>query len=342
MNGHMYDARLGRFLSPDNFVQAPDFSQNLNRYSYALNNPLVFTDPSGNYNFKVNQPTQQELLSGYISMFATAAIGYFFPPLAIVEGGAFGSMLGYAVPGAISRFIGGFIGSSTSSWIYGGSLSAGLGSGSVAGMYGMFNGFEMGASEGLSQYYSRPLNMERNSYPNNEAIWLPEVEVVSGTGKIKGGVPSWWGKFDGSADRDELQYLYGWSVDITIAAAVGYTVEFGEIYDPNTGQTQQFISYGPAFGAEATAGVNAIIIFPKDNFKFSDLQGTSWGMSGSGLFGVISGSLSGNSTPGYSGGTQFDSYYMIKVGLGPGAGFNNTPESNTHFINWIPSRLWWY
>jgi hypothetical protein len=52
-------------------------------------------------------------------------------------------------------------------------------------------------------------------------------------------------------------------------------------------------------------------------------------------------SISGNSTPGYSGGTQFDSYYMIKVGVGPGAAFNNTSESNTHFINWIPSRLWW-
>ena len=41
-----YDA-LGRFLSPDPYVQAPDFSQNFNRYSYCLNNPLKYTDPDG-------------------------------------------------------------------------------------------------------------------------------------------------------------------------------------------------------------------------------------------------------------------------------------------------------
>ncbi len=49
MNGRMYDPWLGRFLSPDPFVQAPTYSQNFNRYSYAFNNPLKFTDPSGYY-----------------------------------------------------------------------------------------------------------------------------------------------------------------------------------------------------------------------------------------------------------------------------------------------------
>ena len=47
MNARLYDPLLGRFLSPDPYVQAPDFTQNLNRYSYALNNPLKYTDKSG-------------------------------------------------------------------------------------------------------------------------------------------------------------------------------------------------------------------------------------------------------------------------------------------------------
>lgn len=47
MNGRVYDPTLGRFLSPDNYVQAPDFTQSYNRYSYCMNNPLSFTDPSG-------------------------------------------------------------------------------------------------------------------------------------------------------------------------------------------------------------------------------------------------------------------------------------------------------
>jgi RHS repeat-associated protein len=47
MNARLYDPALGRFLSPDPYVQAPDFSQAFNRYSYCLNNPLKYTDESG-------------------------------------------------------------------------------------------------------------------------------------------------------------------------------------------------------------------------------------------------------------------------------------------------------
>ncbi len=47
MNGRIYDANLGRFLSPDNYVQDPGNTQNFNRYGYAYNNPLMYTDPSG-------------------------------------------------------------------------------------------------------------------------------------------------------------------------------------------------------------------------------------------------------------------------------------------------------
>jgi hypothetical protein len=47
MNARLYDPLLGRFLSPDPFVQAPELSQNFNRYSYCLNNPLIYTDPDG-------------------------------------------------------------------------------------------------------------------------------------------------------------------------------------------------------------------------------------------------------------------------------------------------------
>gem|GEM_PF-1828088 len=47
MNGRIYDPVLGRFLSPDPFIQAPQYPNSYNRYSYALNNPLRFIDPSG-------------------------------------------------------------------------------------------------------------------------------------------------------------------------------------------------------------------------------------------------------------------------------------------------------
>ena len=47
MNGRAYDPLIGQFLSPDENIQNPGFTQNFNRYGYCLNNPLKYTDPSG-------------------------------------------------------------------------------------------------------------------------------------------------------------------------------------------------------------------------------------------------------------------------------------------------------
>ena len=47
MRGRIYDPKLKRFLSPDPLVSHPGFGQSWNPYSYVLNSPLNFTDPSG-------------------------------------------------------------------------------------------------------------------------------------------------------------------------------------------------------------------------------------------------------------------------------------------------------
>lgn len=49
MDGRVYDPVIGRFISPDNYVQLPDDAQSFNRYSYCLNNPLRYTDPNGEW-----------------------------------------------------------------------------------------------------------------------------------------------------------------------------------------------------------------------------------------------------------------------------------------------------
>jgi RHS repeat-associated protein len=51
--GRYYDPDLARFISPDPFVQEPGNPQNLNRYSYTLNNPQNYIDPSGYFFDKI-------------------------------------------------------------------------------------------------------------------------------------------------------------------------------------------------------------------------------------------------------------------------------------------------
>jgi RHS repeat-associated protein len=48
-NARWYDPYLTRWLQPDTIVPGPSNPQALNRYSYVLNDPIKYTDPSGHY-----------------------------------------------------------------------------------------------------------------------------------------------------------------------------------------------------------------------------------------------------------------------------------------------------
>lgn len=65
MNGRIYDPVLGRFLQADPYVQDMFNSQSLNRYSYVLNNPLAYTDPTGYWGHREQ---------GYVRMAAAIVI----------------------------------------------------------------------------------------------------------------------------------------------------------------------------------------------------------------------------------------------------------------------------
>jgi len=49
MGGRMYDVHLNQFVSPDPYKQKPESWLNQNRYAYCMQNPITYTDPSGNF-----------------------------------------------------------------------------------------------------------------------------------------------------------------------------------------------------------------------------------------------------------------------------------------------------
>ena len=67
MNARLYDPQTGRFLSPDPYVQDPANTQSYNRYAYALNNPLKYTDPSGEAIYTTNNSDEWKRLIRFLA-----------------------------------------------------------------------------------------------------------------------------------------------------------------------------------------------------------------------------------------------------------------------------------
>lgn len=114
MNARLYDPVLGRFLSPDPFVQMPDFTQNFNRYSYCLNNPLVYVDENGEYVWAIfgaiggilNLISNWDNIDGFLDGLSTFAVGFSAGALAVVSGGSsIGAAIGVgAATSAVTSF----------------------------------------------------------------------------------------------------------------------------------------------------------------------------------------------------------------------------------------------
>lgn len=93
MNGRVYDPVIGRFYSPDPFVQAPHNLQSFNRYAYVLNNPLTLIDPSG-YFWGIGKFFKKILRSSI----GRVAISIFAGYLTMGWGASIGQWIGGLIP----------------------------------------------------------------------------------------------------------------------------------------------------------------------------------------------------------------------------------------------------
>ncbi len=164
MNGRMYDPVLGRFLSPDPYVQAPDYAQNFNRYAYCLNNPLIYTDPSGEFwmlaiMMGAVMNVHMQAMSGNLNSMADCFLAMGIGALGGAAGGAAGSLVSSALTGT-AGFIGGaaigaaggaagnFITNAGNAWAGGASFGDGLISGFKGAGFGALTGGLIGGIGG--------------------------------------------------------------------------------------------------------------------------------------------------------------------------------------------------
>jgi len=111
MNGRMYDPRLGMFLSPDPYIQAPGDWLNYNRYTYGFNNPLMYVDPDGEIAWFI--PVIIGAVAGSYMGGVAANDGQYNPTKwDYGSGKTWGYMLGGALIGGGSAYLGGLVAAS--------------------------------------------------------------------------------------------------------------------------------------------------------------------------------------------------------------------------------------
>jgi RHS repeat-associated protein len=211
MGGRTYNPILGRFMQADPFVQAPANLQNYNRYSYVLNNPISYTDPSGYIFKKINKalgkfapvfgialmfvPGMQTWAAQ--SLFHAAATGFLVG--GVSTGSLRGAMVG-ALTGAAFHQIGSHFGSKfgdfssatlgqQAQWVGGHALAGGISSSLSGGKFGHgffsagFTKFAMGNAGFDYSNQSSPAVAGRVAIA---AIIGGTASVISG-GKFKNG-----------------------------------------------------------------------------------------------------------------------------------------------------------
>ena len=230
MNGRVYDATLARFVSADPHIQAGSLSQSYNRYSYVLNNPMKYTDPSGYFFKKLKKAWKKawKAIKPYAGLIVGVVVGVFCGVCgasiinaaltgaaigafsAAINGGNIlqGAITGFITGGA-AKYIGGMNLSKYSS--LGQSAIRGVAHGAVGGAMNVIRGGKFGtgfASSFFTKMVSNPIQGYAEGLAGgvgalSDLMGASAAALVGGTASVIGG-----GKFSNGAQTAAIQYLF--------------------------------------------------------------------------------------------------------------------------------------
>ncbi len=148
LNARLYDPIVGRMLGPDKNIQDPNFTQDYNSYTYARNNPLKYTDPSGNvYKIAYDNPSNTNTNSN--QQIWAFAIGIASMGIGGIVGDYIGGIAGYVIGGAVTGFIGGAGNALVGGANIGQALTAGA---EMGGMATLSTGIGIGLAYGMNSW----------------------------------------------------------------------------------------------------------------------------------------------------------------------------------------------
>ncbi|OAV63343.1 RHS repeat-associated core domain protein [Bacteroidales bacterium Barb6XT] len=122
MNARLYDPLIGRFFSPDPKMMDGE-TQALNRFSYAMNNPFAYTDPSGEFIVSLSTVIVGAVIGAVVAGVVTA--------VTLAKSGASAGDMAWKIP--VAMLIGGAAGAA-GSYIGGAMYAAGGVAAALSGM----------------------------------------------------------------------------------------------------------------------------------------------------------------------------------------------------------------
>ncbi len=243
-----YDPMIGRFISPDPIVQAPFNPQSLNRYSYCINNPLKYVDPSGYGWFS----WVGDLFSSIGDIFTDIWQSDTFRTCAIIGASVF---VGWYTGGLTSAWLEGIVTKSAAAW--GGAVAGGAAGGATAGgMSAAFNGGNIGQGMLTGAAYGAATGAVAHFLPTNFTPFGDSKIASIGNrlfnSAISGGAfGAGYGVISGNnIGKSALNGAMLWAAGEAANMAIGYAVGFvGSGFRKPTFQGGDFIYEGNTMGA---------------------------------------------------------------------------------------------
>ena len=102
-----YDPEVARFIQADSTVPDPEFSQAYNRYAYVYNNPLKFTDPTGQFPFAFAFAAIQSILAAEVTVMGVTMAAW---QVGLISGTVNAIIAGATGGNPLTGFAAGFVG----------------------------------------------------------------------------------------------------------------------------------------------------------------------------------------------------------------------------------------
>lgn len=240
---------IGRFMQADPHIQFAGNLQSYNRYSYVMNNPMKYTDPSGYFLAGIFKKYWRTILSIGLSIWAPWGTGFF---ASIATGAAAGyittgSLKGALVGGLTAGLFHGvgtyFEGMKNSAGALSNAAKVGkvLAHGFVGGVSSVLSGGKFGhgfASAGVTQAFADSISeiggkadangLHNDAYYNiaNRARRVVAAAAVGGTASVASG-----GKFSNGAITGAFSRAFNDEAQHLVEAEVELGLSIGKIFE---------------------------------------------------------------------------------------------------------------